>query len=71
MCLIKQKQYCNNDKGSTCIAGGLVSIPGSGRTPGEGNGNPLQYSFLENPMDRGTWWATVHSLGAKELDKTE
>jgi len=35
-------------------------IPGSGRSPGEGNGNPLQYSCLENPMDGGTWWATVH-----------
>jgi len=33
-------------------------IPGSGRSPGEGNGNPIQYSFLGNPMDRGTWWAT-------------
>ena len=36
------------------------SIPGLGRSPGEGNGNPLQYSCLENPMDRGAWWATVH-----------
>ena len=36
------------------------SIPGSGRSLGGGNGNPLQYSCLENPMDRGTWWATVH-----------
>ena len=36
------------------------SIPGSGRSPGERNGNPLQYSCLENPMDRGAWWATVH-----------
>ena len=35
-------------------------IPGSGRSLGEGNGNPLQYSCLENPMDRGDWWATVH-----------
>ena len=35
-------------------------IPGSGRSPGEGYGNPLQYSFLENSMDRGVWWATVH-----------
>ena len=35
------------------------SIPGSGRSPGEGNGNPLQYSCLENPMDRGAWWASV------------
>ena len=36
------------------------SVPGLGRSPGEGNGNPLQYSYLENPMDRGAWWATVH-----------
>ena len=35
-------------------------IPGLGRSPGEGHGNPLQYSCLENPMDRGAWWATVH-----------
>ena len=38
----------------------MGSIPGPGRTPGEGNGNPLQYSFLENSMDRGAWQATVH-----------
>ena len=38
------------------------SIPGSGRSPGEGNGNPLQYSCLENPMDRGKWWTTVHRV---------
>ena len=37
-------------------------ITESGKSPGEGNGNPLQYSYLENPMDRGTWWATVHGL---------
>ena len=36
------------------------SVPGLGRSPGEGNGDPLQYSCLENPMDRGAWWATVH-----------
>ena len=41
-------------------------IPGPGRSPGEGNGNPLQYSYLENPMDRGAWRATVHSV-AKSL----
>ena len=41
------------------------SIPGSGRSPGEGNDNPLQYSGLENPMDRGAWWDTVHGV-AKE-----
>ena len=40
----------------------LGSIPGSGRYPGEGNGNPLQYSCLENHMDRGAWWATVHGV---------
>ena len=38
------------------------SIPGLGRSPGEGHGNPLQYSCLENPMDRGAWWATVHGV---------
>ena len=43
-------------------AGDTHSIPGSGRSPGEGNGNPLQYSCLENPMDRGAWWATVHRV---------
>ena len=52
-------------KESTCSAGdsgdgGL--IPGSERSPGEGNGNPLQYSCLKNPMDRGAWWATVHGV---------
>ena len=45
-------------------------IPGSGRSPGGGHGNPLQYSCLENPMDRGAWWATVHG-GCKESDTTE
>ena len=45
------------------------SIPGSGRSSGEANGNPLQYSCLGNLMDRGAWWATVHGV-AKELDTT-
>jgi len=49
-------------KASSCNVGDLGSIPGSGRSPGEGNGNPLQYSCLENPMDRGAWWATVHGI---------
>ena len=49
-------------KASARNAGDLGSIPGSGRSPGEGNGNPLQYSCLENPMDGGTWWATVHGV---------
>ena len=43
-------------------AGDTGSIPGWGRSPGEGNGNPLQYSCLENPMDGGVWWATVHRV---------
>ena len=49
-------------KVSACNAGDLGSIPGSGRSPGEGNGNPLQYSWLENPMDGGAWRATVHRV---------
>ena len=43
-------------------AGDTGSIPGLGRSPGEGNGNPLQYSCLGDPMDRGAWWATVHGV---------
>ena len=50
------------DKESACNAGDLGSIPGSGRSPREGNGNPLHYSSLENPMDRGAWWPTVHEV---------
>ena len=49
-------------------AGDVGSIPGLERSPGEGNGNPLQYSCLENPMGRGTWQATVH--GVAESDTT-
>ena len=47
---------------SSCQAGDAGLIPGLGRSPEEGNGNPLQYSSLENPMDRGAWWATVHGI---------
>ena len=65
--------YCfpasSGGKEAACHAGDPGSIPGLGRSPGEGNGNPLQYSCLENPMDRGAWQATVH--GSQELDKTE
>ena len=43
-------------------AGDPGSFPGSGRSPGEGNGNPLQYSCLENAMDRGAWWAIIHGF---------
>ena len=49
-------------KESACNAGDLGSIPGSGRSPGGGNGNPLQYSCLENPKDRRAWGATVHGV---------
>ena len=52
---------------STCSAGDTSSIPGSGRSPGEGNANPLQYSCLENPMDRGALLATLFHGVAKEL----
>ena len=49
-------------KESACNVGDLGSIPGSERASGEGNGKPLQYSCLENPMDRGAWWAIVHGV---------
>ena len=58
-CLSKSKSKCfpcgSEDKASACNVGDLGSIPGLGRSPGEGNGNPLQYSCLENPMDGGAW----------------
>ena len=57
-------------KNSRASAGDVESIPGSGRSPGEGNDNTLRSSYLENPMDRGTWWATVHGV-IKESDVTE
>ena len=50
-----------------CSAGDQGSIPGSGRSPGEGNGNPLQYSCLENSMDRGAGWATVHGTAKNQM----
>ena len=50
----------SDSKESACHAGDLGSIPELGRSPGEENGNPLQYSCLENPMDSGAWWATVY-----------
>ena len=52
----------SDSKESTCSMGNLGSIPGLGRSPGGGHGNPLQYSYLENPMDRGAWKATVHGI---------
>ena len=51
---------------SACNAGDPASVPGWGRAPGEGNGNPLQYSYLENPLDRGAWQATVHGVAKSQ-----
>ena len=52
----------SDSKASACNMGDLGSIPGLGRSPGEGSGNLLRYSGLENPMDGGAWWATVHRV---------
>ena len=60
----------SDGKESACNARDSGSIPGSGRSPGEGNGNPIQYYCLENSMEKGTWQATVHR-GGKESDATE
>ena len=56
----------SDGKATSCNAGDLGSILGSGRSPGEGNGNPLPYSCLENPMDGGAWWATVHGVAKSQ-----
>ena len=61
--------FSSDGKESACNAEDLGLIPGLGRSSGRGSGNPLQYSCLDNPMDRGAWRATVH--GAAELDTTE
>ena len=58
----------SDGKASAYNVGDPGSVPGLGRSPGEGNGNPLQYSCLENSMDREAWWATVHG---SQLDTTE
>ena len=61
--LKKVHLYDGSDrKEPACNAGDLGLIPGSGRSPGEGNGNPLQYSCLKNPKDRGAWWAIVRGV---------
>ena len=64
MLLVKNPPASSGDIRDICL------ILGSGRSPGGGHGNPLQYSCLENPMDRGAWWATVHG-GHKESDPAE
>ena len=58
---LKKKSACNSG-----VAGDAVSVSGSGRSPGGGHGNPLQYSYLENPMDRRTQWATVHGVTKRD-----
>ena len=57
------KSGSSDGKESACNVGDLGLIPGLGRSPGEGKGHPLQYSCLQNPMDRGGWQATVHGVG--------
>ena len=59
----------SDGKESACNVGDLGLIPGSGRSAGEGNANPLQYSCLGNSMDRGAWWATIH--GTTKSDTTK
>ena len=61
----------SDSKESACNAGDLGLIPGSGRSPGEGNGNPLQYSCLENSMDRGAWWATVYAVAKSQTQQSD
>ena len=56
----------SDGKASAYNAEDLSSIPGSGRSPGDGSGNPLQYLCLENPMDQGAWWATVHGVAKSQ-----
>ena len=56
----------SDGKESACSAGDLGSVPGSERSSGEGNGNPLQYSCLENSVDRGAWWASVHGIAKNQ-----
>jgi len=63
-------RWGSDSKVSVCNVGDPGSVLGLGRSPGERNGNPLQYSCLENSMDRESWWATVHGT-AIELDTTE
>ena len=61
----------SDGKASTCDAGDTGSIPGSGRSPGEGNGNPLQYACLENSMDGGAWWAIVHGVAKSQTQVSD
>ena len=63
---------CGSDsEESARNAGDLGSVPGLGRSPGEGNGYPLQYSCLENPMDRGVWWVTIHGISESQTQLSD
>ena len=61
----------SDSEASAYNADDLGSIPGSGRSPGEGNGDPLQYSCLENPVDGGAWWATVHGVAKSQRQQSK
>ena len=63
---ITAHHYDGSCQESSANAGDVGSIPGSGRSPGEGNGYPLQYSCLENSMNRGVWWAIVQGVGKSQ-----
>ena len=64
-------QRWHSGKESTCQAGDMGSIPVLGRSPGEGNGNPFQYSCLGNPMDRGAWQAAVHAVAKNQTQLSD
>ena len=61
----------SDGKESACIVGDLGLIPGSGRSPRKGNGYPLQYSCLDNPMDRGASWAAVHGVAKSQTQLSD
>ena len=61
----------SDSKESACHAGDLGLIPELGRSPGGGNGTPLQYSCLDNSMDRGTWWGTVHGVAKSQTQLSD
>ena len=62
----RDSPHGSDGKESACNVRDLGLIPGLGRSPGEGNGSPLQYSCLENPMETGSWWATVHGVAKSQ-----
>ena len=69
--VIWQDTWDSVGKESTYSAGDTDLIPGSERSPGRGNNNPLQYSCLENPMDRGAWQATVHGVAKSRTERSD